>query len=380
MYEISLRRYKSIYNFENNGPFVSNILIMFNPNYFYICYPIKFLLLIVVLMSLYTLMLFFYYSFVLICAFLFAPLILLYIIFLRIKVYFNYKAHMYLHNVFKKLNLTFKYTYLRIWDLIKLFGVLFLLITHFSVALCHPENTMWLVKVGSEILGHSVAAGYKWVTNSDSKEIANLVADLYQTGLLFEERGSIIEHYTLSDDYLRIVLSADVTRYSHPERVLDPIYRPSFAAETLKQMGSQIRNEVIFSESLNNNTYSSKGYYYTSGGPNYTRGRFWVSDTVKLFFSGNTNWNYSEHIIRSATETLDVLKAASRDPLCENPFTTTTGTSQKDPLLEHSIKFDRDIRTYSSRTHNHKTNCLVYGVLGGVILTVAILNHHYDVL
>ena len=112
------------------------------------------------------------------------------------------------------------------------------------------------------------------MTNSDSKEIANLVADLYQTGLLFEERGSIIEHYTLSDDYLRIVLSADVTRYSHPERVLDPIYRPSFAAETLKQMGSQIRNEVIFSESLNNNTYSSKGYYYTSGGPNYTRGRF----------------------------------------------------------------------------------------------------------
>jgi len=112
------------------------------------------------------------------------------------------------------------------------------------------------------------------VTNSDSKEIATLVADLYETGLLFEERGSIIEHYTLSDDYFRTVFANEATRYSHPERVLDPIHRPSFAAETLKQMGSQIRNEVIFSESLNNNTYSYKGYYYTSGGPNYTRGRF----------------------------------------------------------------------------------------------------------
>ena len=286
---------------------------------------------------------------------------------------------MYLHNVFKKLNLTYKYTYLRIGDLIKLLGVLLLLITHFSVALCHPENTIWLLKVGSEILGHSVAAGYKWVTNSDYKEVATLVADLYETGLLFEERGSLIQtHIEATNDLQANYLSAEITTFRSPDRVLEPLNRHCFTAETLKQMGSQIRNEVIFSESLNNNTYSSKGYYYTSGGPNYTRGRFWVSDTVKLFFSGNTHWNYSEHIIRSATETLDVLKSASSDPLCGDPFTTTTGTSHKDPLLEHSAKFERDLRNYSSRTHNYKTDCLVYGVLAGVILTAALVSQHYD--
>jgi len=113
-------------------------------------------------------------------------------------------------------------------------------------------------------------------------------------------------------------------------------------------------------------------------GSSFTRGTFPVSYEVHLALSPKCYPDYRSHILANAKDSLDLLKCVEKDPFCRNPFPHLY--SQGDPLLKQRVSFEKDLENYTSHSQLSKKKCIFYGVVAGILLTGAIVNHHYNVL